>query len=167
MACAVNNLNVRSANQTVTTINNQTASFYRDKNVKYMLIQSQFAHHMPKGIANFFPDLENFEISHSRLKSIQQEDLKPFKTLKQVFFFANNLERLDSDFFLFNPELRVIAFDNNELKFVGKDILKPLKKLKEASFLGSGNSCICKFAQTPREILELIAELEKNCTTPE
>lgn len=163
IACAVNNLKVRTVNQTITTVNGRTASFYQDLNVKFLLIEAQLVNSMPKGIENFFPKLEELEISNSKLKSIKQEDLKPFKSLKKVFFFTNNLKTLDSDLFQFNLELCVVAFDNNELKFVGKDILKPLTKLMEASFLGSGNSCIHKFAQTQSEISELIAELEKNC----
>lgn len=167
LACAVNNLRVRAVNQTITSVNNQTASFYGNKHVKFLLIEAQLVNFMPKGIANFFPKLEELEISNSKLKSIKQEDLKSFKSLKKVFFFTNNLETLDSDLFQFNPELRVVAFDNNELKFVGKDILKPLKKLSEASFLGRGNSCVYKFAQTPSEISELIAEIEAKCQSPQ
>ena len=167
LACHVNSLRVTSANETITSVNNQTSSFYRDKNVKFLLIEAQTVNVMPKGIATFFPKLEELEISSSKLKSIKQADLKPFKNLKKVFFFTNNLEILDSDLFLFNPELRVIAFDNNELKFIGKDILKPLEKLIEASFLGRGNSCIFRSAQTPSEIAKLIVELEKNCKLPE
>lgn len=159
------NVRIRAPNQTVTTINNQTSSFYRNKNVKFLIVQSQVVNFMPKGIATFFPMLEELEISGSKLKSIKQQDLKPFKSLRKVFFFDNDIEKLDSDLFQFNPEVRVIAFDDNELKFVGKNILKPLRKLVEASFRGRGNSCIFRFADTPSQISELIAELEENCQT--
>lgn len=134
------NWNIATADVTITSINGQEASFYQDKKITYLDIQDQTVQYLPKGIENFFPNLERLSIVNAGLESINSAFLKPFVNLNAVALKNNKITSLDSNLFEFNPEIATLWISNNKLTHVGADILTPLKKLSYADF--SSNECV-------------------------
>ena len=99
--CETQNLNITSTNETITSVNGRTES----TNMQAIVIPSQLVHYLPKGIDKFFPNLKGLSVFNSNLKSVMQDDFKPFTQLKFVGFLRNDLETLDNDLFEFNPKL--------------------------------------------------------------
>lgn len=162
--CETASLVITSPNQIITSVNGQVGSFYHSQMVEKLHINSRGLQYMPKGLDQFFPDLEAIWIENSELKVIEQEDFKNFRNLKDLYMVNNKIEKLDSDLFQFNPELRAIQFNANKIKVIGRNILSPLTKLDQADF--SNNDCINKFAYEKKEFPELIAEMESKCAPP-
>lgn len=162
--CETASLEIISPNQVVTSINGKVGSFYDNQKVEKLHINSRGLQFMPKGLDKFFPDLEAIWIENSELRTIEQDDLKPFSSLKDLYMVNNKIDKLDSDLFQFNPELRAIQFNANKIKFIGRNILSPLPRLDQADF--SNNDCINKFAYEKKEFPELIAEMETKCAPP-
>jgi hypothetical protein len=168
--CKAQGVVITDRNQTITSINGQTRSFYHSKNVKSLWFEEQTMKFMPKGLEKLFPQIEQIYIWSSKLKELTKEDLAPFPILKNLLIHYNDLETLPSNLFEANPELIHVRFESEKLKFVGENILSPLKKLTLADF--SDNPCINMKAWTKAEIPALIAELHNKCnplqeTTPE
>lgn len=124
----------------ITSINGHDAPYYLDKNITYLDIHDQTVHHLPKGIENFFPHLEQLAVVNAELESINSGFLKPFVNLRVVYLKHNKITSLDSNLFEFNPEITTLAISHNQLKHIGVDILTPLKKLTYADF--SSNGCV-------------------------
>lgn len=162
--CETASLDIAHPNQVVTSINGQHGSFYHNQKVEKLHINSRGLQFMPKGIDKFFPDLEAIWIENSELKTIDQEDLKSFGNLKEVYMVNNKIEKLDSDLFQFNPELRAVQFNANKIKTIGRNILTPLTKLDQADF--TNNECINKSAYEKKDFPELLAEMESKCAPP-
>lgn len=157
--CVVENIFIVDSSQTVTSINGHTQVDHDD--VKALLIESQTVKYFPRGVENFFPNLEDISIYFSKLQSIKKADLEPFKNLQALRLFNNDLEELDGDLFEFNRELRIIDFDHNKLTSVGSELLTELKKLEQAHF--RHNACIHKGAKSSSQVLRLMADLIRHC----
>lgn len=120
---------------------------------------------MPKGIENFFPQIESILLEKSNLKELKKEDLARFPKLKVLYFTGNDLETLESNLFEANPDIKVMWFNKNKLRFIGENILMPLQKLTYASF--GNNICIDLVAGLRDEFSTLIEELHNRCKPPQ
>jgi DNA repair exonuclease SbcCD ATPase subunit len=163
--CQAQGLVITEPNQTITSINGQTGSYYHSQNVKSLIFDGQTMNFMPKGLEKLFPQIEAISISSSKLKELKKEDLAPFPMLKNLWTNGNDLETLPSNLFEANPELTRVEFYKEKLKFVGENILSPLKKLKWAYF--RGNPCINMMAHSKAQIPALIEELQSKCKPPQ
>jgi hypothetical protein len=163
--CYAEGLVITEPNQTITTINGQTETYYHAQKVKSLKFNSQTMNFMPKGLEKLFPQIEQIIIYRSKLKELKKEDLAPFPMLKDLFISRNDLETLPSNLFEANPSLMYVKFNGNKLKFVGENILSPLKKLIWADF--ERNPCIDKHAASKEEIPAVIAELHNKCKPPQ
>ena len=128
-------------------------------------IQEQTAHYLPKGIDKFFPNLLTIAVRISSLKSVTQDDLKPFTQFFRVDFKDNDLESLEGDLFKFNPTLQEVSFDENKLHYIGEHLLDNLKNLQLIEF--QSNPCINFKATTSSEIATLIQKIKTQCEWPQ
>lgn len=174
IACHNENVNVDGP-ATITSINNKKVEEISDQidksTVKHLSISKPSngrtvvivkVKFLPKGFANYFPDLEGIDIAQCQLTSLKQEDLKPFTHLKELSLIGNNLETLDSGLFAFNPELWFIQLRNNKLKIIGADIFSQLTKLSKVLLVG--NDCVDKNAESAGGIEGLVEVVRANCS---
>lgn len=162
LTCVISGLNVRSVNQTVTSLNGDTEPY---ADVFGLVIVAQLVNYMPRGIEKFLPNLKGIFIQNAKLQAIKQSDLKPFPKLKELNLQDNEIEGIPDNLFAYNPELVKIAFDfNPKLKVVSENALDG-KKLEEASFQHTG--CVNSFAKQPDDLHKLLKEIQHNCLTPQ
>lgn len=158
---------------TITSINNKKVEEIPDQidksTVKHLSISKPSngrtvvkVNFLPKGFANYFPDLEGIDIAQCQLTSLKQEDLKPFIHLKELSLVGNHLETLDSGLFAFNPELWFIQLRSNKLKIIGADIFSQLTKLSKV--LLADNDCVDKNAESADGIEGLVEVVRANCS---
>jgi hypothetical protein len=147
--CKAQDLVITEPNQTITSINGQTESYYHSQNIKSLYFDGQTVNFMPKGLEKLFSQIEQIVIYNSSLKEIKKEDLAPFPMLRTLLTWSNDLETLSSNLFEANPELTHLKMNQEKLKFVGENILSPLNKLIRADF--SSNPCISMYARTKEE----------------
>lgn len=159
--CQVEFINVVTANQTITSVDGKTESNGDHQRTVSIFINSQVVHFLPHQLQKFFPALQEISIIKSKLQSISKADLQPFKSLKILSLFDNELERLDGDLFEFNSELQHIDLKNNKLKFIGQNVMKPMTNLKYADF--RNNICIDDKAESHNEIANLAVVMENQC----
>lgn len=157
--CTVKNLVITSKDQNMWAANNIKINYYGS--VKRLKMNDQTIHYIPKGLAKWFPNLEIISIGNSKLKSIEQSDLKHFGRLKELYLHQNELEILRSDLFHFNPELIRINIKSNKLRYIGENIFYGLEKLQVVEL--ENNVCISMNAKSQSEGLALFAKIKENC----
>lgn len=163
--CEATGLRVNNEGDTITSINGKTADFYADQHVKSFYADYQSMKFFPKGLATFFPELEEINVWSSDLETIKKSDLAPFKHLKALKLSANKIKEIDSDLLQENKELVGVSFYWNRLEFIGGGIIDNLEKLEGAWFMS--NECIDSYSSPGQTTLsELIAEIKEKCAKP-
>lgn len=102
----------------------------RSIRIMYKVVDS-----IPQGITKFFKNMQDIEISNSKLKSIVADDLQEHEKLKNLNLFGNLLTTLPSGLFKYTPNLESIDFSYNRLKYIDVDIFDAVPKLTEAVFI--------------------------------
>lgn len=155
--CYVPKLDVQSNLQRITSVNGKQATSHCET----LRVVNTVMHYLPTHIKLYFPDLKSLIVQASQLKRIEQEDLKPFPDLIELYLYKNDLETLEGDLFKNNRKLQYISLLGNKLKSVGENLLIGLTHLKEVFF--EKNPCIYQSAHNPSEIPELIESLRLSC----
>lgn len=99
-------------------INGITQNHMKGKNssdVTALVIQNQNCEEFLQELEKGFPNLEGIIFTHSHLKSIESNDLKPFTKLKYLSLINNDLEELHSDLFEFIVNLQHVDFTTNKV----------------------------------------------------
>lgn len=136
-----------------------------DSDVKYLFILH--VTHLavfPRGIENFFPNLEAIYIGNSSITSLSGDELEPFGNLFWLSFSRNaDFERIPGNLFNSNPLMRHIQFYDNNIKHVGVNLFSSLTNLIFLDF--RFNYCVHKWvSNNTAEIQVLINHLSTNCT---
>ena len=155
--CKVEQLNVTSTNQEITSLNGKTES----SNSEGLWIFTQTVHYLPEGISKFLPHIKSLVVNYSKLKQIRSGDLKQFPNLIELYLSHNQLKSLDGGLFEFNRKLQFISFYNNKLETVGGDLLKDMTNLKEINF--GSNPCISEAIIATNNVPQLIQKLQAQC----
>lgn len=125
-----------------------------------------YKHHMeyfPRGLTNYFENIEAIHAGMNNLAYLGKDDMKVFKKLRFLYLYNNLLSNLQSDVLEDNLQLEYVSFYNNHLKHIGSGLLTPLKSLKTAYF--NNNICIDKQAvHNPRDIHEIKLEISERCS---
>ena len=158
--CHVRNLNIRSKNEWITSVNGCT----EPTTLQALVFNDQTVHYLPKGINKFFTNLTVLTVWRSHTKLVTQDDFMLLTQLEEVQIVGNDLETLDDDLFKFNPKLKSISFTYNKLLFIGENLLSNLKELHRG-FFGS-NPCINANAGSLSEMPALVQELKLKCKGP-
>lgn len=132
--------------------------------IKVVCIHETTCHYFPKGIEKIFKNLVALQVTYSGLKSITQENLKPFTRLRGLWLNDNNLISLEPNLFRFNPMLEIVRFDSNRLRVISIDIFDFTPKLTETHF--TDNVCTSKVGKTKAQINQIVWEIIQNCQPP-
>lgn len=131
---------------------------FNNDHVKGFWMQNENLSSTPKGIENFFPNLEEFAW-YSGISTIDSSTFKPFPELLRIGFGSNKIVSLDGNLFQYTRKLQEINFSRNKLEHVGHDLLKGLT----ATVLFGSNPCISARAYSIEEIQELNLLLPIRC----
>lgn len=121
--------------------------------------------HFPGNLNKFFPELEVVKLWDSRVKFVDNFDLRWLSKLKFLSLEDNMIEVLQPDLFLYNTRLIEIHLQNNKLKFVGTRILVPLSNLMIANF--EKNICVDSKSISSSTLETLRRNLDDNCAANE
>lgn len=116
---------------------------------------------IPKGIENFFPNLEVFQWYGGTIPAIDLSFFEPLPNLLHIDFMNNKIVKLDGNLFQFTRKLREINFSGNLLEQVGYDLLTGLNNLSRVYF--ENDLCIDTYANTPDQIEDLNLQLPILC----
>jgi len=130
---------------------------YSNSRVESLWIEKQPISSLPKGIAQFFPDLKVLTVKNTPLNTISRSDLSPFPNLMHIDSSHNLLEALEGDLFAENPNIVWISFWNNKIRNVGTGLLDNMRNLATVYF--NINTCIDRGGQ----IASLKQDLAQKC----
>lgn len=129
-------------------------------------VENQQVNFFPRGIEKLLPNLKAISVSNSKMYSIRQSDLKPFKNFTVLSLYQNEIEILVDGLLAFNPELRIFyLYDNLKLKAVGENVIPIDKQLMEVYLFRC--SCIDGHASKPEDLPNLLLKVQQNCMRPE
>lgn len=157
--CLAKSLFVIYRNVTVSTTN---GGIEIHNDTKVLQIIEQTVKFLPIGIEKFLPQLEALWVLYSRLSAIEESDLKPFPTLRELVLRGNSIEALSDDLFKSNSELLLVDIGDNKLKTIGEKLLFPLGKLYKLNL--RQNICIDHEARTQEEMKVLFSVATSNCS---
>lgn len=156
--CKAVGWSITGDHEVVTSINGKTEAL---NDVVVLSVEDQTLNYFPKNLDKFFPSLKGIKVLNTGLKSIKQENLKPFPKLSHLALFGGDLEKLDNDLFAYNPNLQWLALDDNKLNFIGDNLLTHLEKLKKVSLYN--NRCINKKAWKRDDVEDIVEVIRTNC----
>lgn len=153
---------MRDVNDTVTKISGTLGAIVSYKKIKTFKVEaSPLLEYFPRGLENFFPNLETLVITQTGLKYFTADDIKVFPNLTSLFLNGNQLEEIYAKTFEFNEKLETIDLSANKLSNVGFNFFKFLKNLKSINL--SNNVCINERAQNSDELKKVKIILNENC----
>lgn len=109
-------------------------------NVKAIYITNKTINYFPRGLENFFKNLEVIDFVNTKLKEVCKSDLKPFPKLIEIYLYQNEIEELEECLFDFNLDLKFIFMKDNKISRIHPNIFDHLTML--TSLYLSGNICI-------------------------
>jgi len=116
----------------------------------------------PRGLDNYYPNLEALVNEAGGLIEVSREDFAPFPKLKQLHLYQHKIVSLSSNTFDSNPNLQHISFASSPLKHFGPRFFDNLKQLK--SLCLSHANCINEFTLDNRgKVEEIIFRVWVNC----
>lgn len=131
--------------------------------VKQIHIYKHQFEYFPRGLTNYFENIEAIHAGMNNLAYLEKDDMKVFSKLRFLYLYNNVLSNLQSDVLEDNTKLEYVSFYNNHLAHIGSRLLTPLKSLKTAYF--NKNICIDKQAvHNAREIHEIKLEISERCS---
>ncbi|XP_070509035.1 putative leucine-rich repeat-containing protein DDB_G0290503 isoform X2 [Chironomus tepperi] len=147
---------------TVTSVSGSYNIEESDDDVVGFIVQFKTINYFPRGLETYFKNLKGIQISHSNLKEVHQEDLKPLPKLVELWLNFNSIEVLEEGLFDFNPDLELIGLGYNEIVHIEPNIFDHLSKLSSL-WLSSG-SCIKKYADNSTfGVKDVIKSTKENC----
>lgn len=146
--CDVKNLNVDSSTN-VSAVSGDHFPEKTNNDIVLFNIAFQNCAILPKGIASFFPNIENLSVFFSQLQTISASDLQVFPNLKNLELIGNLIENLPADLFAFTPSIELLTLSINRIVNVGANILDSLTKLQRCNF--DNNPCLSSNADSTND----------------
>lgn len=165
--CNAQNMNLNRTNSKtkITSLNGELPPGETFDKVNTFLVFEQNCDYFPIGIDNYFKKLEGLAIQKSGLKKITKAELKPFKELKSISLYGNELTSLESRLFMYNPKLKLISLFSNKIKHIYLNVFDQLPDL-DCVFI-TFNPCISQTAQTKEEIEVIKITMAQSCAITE
>ncbi|KAG5667328.1 hypothetical protein PVAND_015312 [Polypedilum vanderplanki] len=135
------------------------------KDVTGIHIKDKILEYFPSRLDKLIPNLLGLSIQNSKLKEINQNDLKQFPKMQHLFIIQNQLTVLEKDLLKFNPDLTYINLKENMIKTIDSNIFDGLTKLYKIVLLK--NECVDKEGAETEGIKEVIAAVKNKCAPAE
>lgn len=119
--------------------------------------------YFPRGLTDFFENIEAIHAGMNALAFLEKDDMKIFTKLRFLYLYNNVLQSLKSDVLEDNLDLQYVSFYGNQLAHIGSNLLTPLKSLKTAYF--NKNVCIdLQAVHNLRDLAEIKLEISQRCS---
>lgn len=116
---------------------------------------------MPTGFLSIFSEIQDLQITNSKLKEISKENFKSFEQLSRLILDGNEIEELEENLFIFNLNLRHVSFSGNSIKIIGLNVFQNIKNLSILNL--NGNICVNETANNSTEVKNLMEGIEEKC----
>jgi Leucine-rich repeat (LRR) protein len=127
--CTVQDLNLENHVSNITNVIGDHLPEYGNDNVTILAIINQTLKSIPKNIADFFPNIEEFTIERSKLQWLKRKDFKGLESLRKLVIRHNNIV-MRYDTFQPIPQLEHLDLSYNKIKFLRTDVFSALTQLK-------------------------------------
>lgn len=136
------------------------------KDFRQFYIEHRDAIYFPGNLDQVFTNLEVVVLWDSKVKFVDNFDLRWLTNLKILSMPDNQIEVLQSDLFFYNTLLTEVHLQNNKLKFLGARIFVPLMRLRILNL--RDNICVDERADSPATLEVLLRKsLDEKCAAPE
>lgn len=123
-----------------------------------------FLETFPRGLADFFPNLQGIRIYESYIVDLVGDELSSYPNLKWFSFMDGEITRVPGNFFAYNPDLVHISFYENYIRHVGENLFASLYNVSTLEHVDfRDNRCISQRAVTPGQVPQLIDNLLSSC----
>lgn len=132
-----------------------------NEKVKALQIDHQGLLHMPRGVEQFYSNLQTLRIFYTLISEISSEDLK-LSQLEMLAVHDTLIRTLSGDLFQHTPKLSVINFSNSRISHIGLNVLRSMYKFKSVYL--KNNVCVNVKAENDMEaVAEIINTLAIDC----
>jgi hypothetical protein len=118
-------------------------------------------HFLPHGLSRIFPNLILVLVFDGRIKSVTQQDLKPFTKVRYLDLENNDLTVIEKDLLKFNTQLEVVRFNANRITRIHPTVFSHLGRLTFLVLLG--NVCVDAYEGSRTSVAGLIAIVRARC----
>lgn len=119
----------------------------------------------PRGLANFFPNLQAYTVINAGVAEITREDLRGLRNLRQLQLNGNLIRVIPRDLLADNPLVSSISFNFNPLRHVAHYVFDHLPNLASLHFdsMRQVPQCHDEIARNRPAVLEMIFHIARNC----
>jgi Leucine-rich repeat (LRR) protein len=119
----------------------------------------------PRGLTNFFKNLENVYTAYGKLQEIKKYDLAQFGVKLKLFGAPyNEIRVIEGDLFVNNPNLEEIYLEGNKIFHIDSGAFDGLQQLNTLYL--QLNPCTTDPIVFERSAVQTISEVQKSCNMP-
>lgn len=123
-----------------------------------------FLETFPRGLADFFPNIQGIRIYESFIIDLVGDELSSYPNLKSFSFMDGEITRVPGNFFANNPNLIHVSFYENYIRHIGGDLFTSLYNVSTLEHVDfRDNRCISQRAITSGQVPQLIDNLLSSC----
>lgn len=154
--CLLRNVTVRAPNEGISAVAGYSMNFR-----SFYIYQSPDCLYFPSGVDNLFPNITILLVTHSGLKFLTTDDLKPFHHIKGLYLNNNQLTSIGSDLFVNNKNLREINLSGNRINSIAITAFDSLSSLQKLDL--TMNVCLNKDAYGRIPLEDLKIDIKRKC----
>jgi hypothetical protein len=155
-----NSLTVHSPNQRIEAVSGMHFVNMSNDDVTGVRVSEKSVHFLPRGLEEFFANLELIYVGKSELREIHAGDLRPFSKLRNLDLGYNRLEIIERNLFEHNERLEVVVLRGNPLKHVHPTVFDNILRLKYLTVSG----CVDERVKDNRNgVLLLVEKMKDRC----
>jgi hypothetical protein len=118
---------IKEANREITEVRGQHENSKNNDDVLIFSTYKKTCNYLPRGITNYFKNIERIVGSYANLQEISKVDLKPFgNKLTRLYLDNNKIKFLENDLFEFNRKLEVVHLQDNEITHIEDGAFKSI-----------------------------------------
>lgn len=133
--------------------------------VKQISFIGKTVKYFPRGITNFFKNIERVDIESASLKEITKDDLKEFGDKLKVLRFPteNQIEIIKADLFIYNKKIEWINLTKNKIKHIENEVFDHLENLQQLHLTDNPCTSSSDEAYERSNLMTVIQSIEEKC----
>ncbi|CAG9809545.1 unnamed protein product [Chironomus riparius] len=159
-------INIKTREQArITSVNGTHEDQNNNKDVVGLRANYRYSiKYFPKGLEEFFGQLQVIFIYYCELKEIHQSDLKPFPELTSFSSAHNHIEVIEQGLFDYNPKLSFVEFQERNLIHIDANVFDHLDDL--GYFWMKVVPCVQKdIWDSQEDVLDVIKIVKNQCVS--